>query len=157
MATKRAPILKRRVASTQKEANKIIAALQEAIDDPSKITWKTVTATEAAQLFGHPRFYELSSAENDLHSRKNRDYAGGGVPMGNFERVAKFLEMYPGFPLATPFGVGIVYMLKQLDAAMWLLATKREGQVEGVAERLGDIGVYAKLVRIMYEESRNAK
>lgn len=101
---------------------------------------------------GHPRFYKLTATENDLHSRKNSDYAGGGPPMGNFERVAKLLQMYPGLPVATPYGVGIVYALKQLDAALWLLSTNREGAVEGVADRLGDIGVYAKLIRIMYEE-----
>ena len=106
---------------------------------------------------GHPRFYELCEIEAKLHSVKNEDYAGGGPPMGNFERVSRFLAMYPGFPLASPHGVALVYMLKQLDAALWLLATKREGKVEGVAERLGDIGVYAKLARIMYEESIASK
>ncbi len=106
---------------------------------------------------GHPRFYELTGHEEDMHSAKNRDYAGGGRPMGNFERVAKFLEMYPGFPFATPAGVGIVYMMKQLDAAMWLLCTGREGEVEGIADRLGDISVYAKLIRIMHEEAEVAK
>lgn len=113
--------------------------------------------TPGTKPHGHPRFYELTALEEDLHSRKNEDYAGGGKPMGNFERVSAFLAMFPGFPLDTPHGVALVYMLKQLDAALWLLATKREGKVEGVAERLGDIGVYAKLARIMYEESISAK
>jgi len=101
---------------------------------------------------GHPRFYELTKHEEDMHSRKNSDYAGGGRPMGNFERVSQILKLYPGFPLDTPYGVSIVYTLKQFDAAMWLLCTGREGQVEGIADRLGDISVYAKLIRIMYEE-----
>lgn len=102
---------------------------------------------------GHPRFYDLTRAEEELHSRKNADYAGAGHnPMGNFDRVSRILALYPGFPLNSAYGVGIVFMMKQLDAALWLLATGREGAVEGVAERLGDISVYAKLIRIMYEE-----
>lgn len=108
-----------------------------------------------ANRAGHPRFYDLTRAEEDLHERKNRDYAGGGRPMGNFERVAQILRLYPGFNTATAHGVGIVYMLKQFDAMMWLLATKREGEVEGIADRLGDMSVYSKLIRIMYEESKN--
>jgi len=131
--------------------------------DPTRVDFILDQALGLARILfdepsrhGHPRFYELTRAEEDLHSRKNEDYAGGGPPMGNFERVAKFFSMYPGFSLDTPHGVAIVYFMKQLDAALWLLATKREGKVEGVAERLSDLSVYAKLARIMYEES-NAK
>lgn len=103
---------------------------------------------------GHPRFYELTALEEDLHSRKNEDYAGGGSPMGNFERVSAFLAQYPNFPVATPHGTAIVYMMKQLDAALWLIANNKKGNIEGVAERFGDIGVYAKIIRILYEESQ---
>ncbi len=113
---------------------------------PQHINWTPLNWS------GHPRFYELCEIEAKLHSIKNEDYAGGGPPMGNFERVSKFFSMYPGFPLDTPHGVAIVYLMKQLDAALWLLATNREGKVESVAERLGDLSVYSKLARIMYEE-----
>lgn len=102
--------------------------------------------------YGHPRFFELTRAEEELHSRKNKDYAGTGDPMGNFNRAAAILKLYPTFPADTNYGVAMIYMLKQFDAAMNLMAERREGQVEGVAERLGDISVYTKLVRIMYEE-----
>lgn len=125
-----------------------VEALDRMLDRGQEVNQTETFAPPA----GHPRFYELTRAEEDLHSRKNADYAGGGPPMGNFERVSKLLAMYPNFPLNTPHGVAIVYMLKQLDAALWLLATGREGKTEGIGDRLGDIGVYAKLARIMYEE-----
>jgi hypothetical protein len=112
-----------------------------------------VMANEVKEMAGHPRFYELTRQEEDLHNRKNGDYAGGGAPMGNFDRVAAILEMYPGLDLGSNVIVGLVYMLKQLDAVLWLLAQKRDGQVEGIDARLGDIGVYAKLIRIMFEET----
>lgn len=103
---------------------------------------------------GHPRFYQLTRAEEELHERKNKDYAMGGDPMGNFKRQAAIMALYPNFPKDTAHGVALYNMLKQLDAAMWLLNTNREGEVEGVAERLGDVSVYAKLARIAYEEYR---
>lgn len=103
---------------------------------------------------GHPRFYELTRAEEDLHERKNRDYAGGGKPTGNFDRNAAIMSLYPGFPINTNYGIALVQMLKQFDAAMWLLCTGRKGEIEDVPERLGDVSVYAKLARLMYEEEQ---
>ncbi len=105
---------------------------------------------------GHPRFYELLKAEGELHNRKNKDYAGKGDKMGNFNRTAAILALYPGFPLDKNYGVAMHWMLKQFDAAMNLMAEQREGEVEGVADRLGDVSVYAKLIRIMYEEAQAA-
>ena len=104
--------------------------------------------------YGHPRFYELTEGENDLHNRKNKDYAGKGDKMGNFNRVAAILSLYPGFPLNKNYGVAMHWLLKQFDAAMNLMAENREGEIEGVCSRLGDVSVYAKIVQIMYEESR---
>jgi hypothetical protein len=101
---------------------------------------------------GHPKFYEILAKLADLHSAKNGDYAGGGRPLGNFERVSALLKMYPGYPLDTTYGVALVYALKQLDAALWLMATGRRGKVEGVPERLQDIAVYAMLAMVMYDE-----
>lgn len=102
---------------------------------------------------GHPRFYQLTAAENELHVNKNHDYAQGGRPMGNFERVAAILAAYPKLDLKRPAVVALVYLLKQLDAAFWLLNeghTSKTG--EGMAERLRDVSVYAKLATILVEE-----
>ena len=85
---------------------------------------------------GHPSFIPLTLEEIDLHARKNRDYAKGGDPLGNFKRVANILSNYPGLDLSNPAVVAIVYALKQLDAALWMIANKYEGNVEGVDERL---------------------
>ena len=108
---------------------------------------------ERVMLAGHPRFYELTKLEDELHSRKNHDYAAGGSPTGNFERVAKLLSMYPHLALARPGVVAMVYMMKQLDAALWFLNTGNTSVTgEGVEARLADVSVYAKLARIMFEE-----
>ena len=107
--------------------------------------------------FGHPEFTNLTIDELDLHSRKNKDYAAGGNPLGNFVRVANILANYPNLKLNDPTIVALIYMFKQLDATLWLLNGSREGTVEGIDDRLKDIHVYAKLARILYKEGKERK
>jgi len=45
---------------------------------------------------GHPRFIKLALDCMELHSQKNSDYAKGGDPLGNFDRVSKIMQIYPG-------------------------------------------------------------
>jgi hypothetical protein len=92
---------------------------------------------------GHPEFLPMLLEKMKLHSDKNHDYARGGNPLGNFERVAKILGQYPGLDLSDPVVVMLVYALKQVDATLWGLSQKIEQKVEGPIERLGDVLVYA--------------
>jgi len=103
---------------------------------------------------GHRDFNGMCIDEMALHSRKNHDYARGGDPLGNFNRVARFLDQYPGLDLGDPTIVALVYALKQVDAALWMLAGGYEGQVEGIAARLGDVSVYAKLAIILNKQEQ---
>lgn len=103
---------------------------------------------------GHPLFEEITADELRLHRKKNADYAGGGRPLGNFERVAAILALYPGLKLDNPVVVAMVYMLKQLDCVLWMLATGREGSVEDIDARLTDAHVYCKLARILHKERK---
>lgn len=104
--------------------------------------------------FGHPKFYEILEELAALHSAKNEDYTKGGDPMGNFNRVAGILAQYPGLDLGKPAVVALVYMLKQLDAVLWMMCQGYEGKVEGVASRLRDVGVYALLDEILHKEAQ---
>lgn len=101
---------------------------------------------------GHPMFLELTNEELKLHSEKNHDYTKGGDPLGNFKRVANFFSSYPNLDLSNPAIIAIVYMMKQLDAALWMLSQGYEGKVENVDTRLTDVHVYAKLIRILLGE-----
>lgn len=123
-----------------------------ATDQPDGICWEC--ARTYTRHSGHPRFHELTQLESDLHNRKNADYAGGGKPTGNFDRCAAIMALYPEFPYDTNYGIAMVQMLKQLDAALWLLCRRKQGDIEGVPERLGDVSIYAKLARLMYEEAQ---
>ncbi|MFH1547675.1 MAG: hypothetical protein ABIC57_04255 [bacterium] len=101
---------------------------------------------------GHPGFITLTLEELDLHSRKNSDYAKGGDPLGNFKRVASILRNYPNLDVGNPIVIAIVYALKQLDAALWMLSQGYEGQVENVNMRLQDVHVYVKIARLLRGE-----
>jgi hypothetical protein len=109
---------------------------------------------------GHPRFYELVKDITDLHDRKNTDYASGTKegPLGNFERVSVITKLYPGFDWDSAFGVAMIYMLKQLDAAFTLRSQKRESVTgEGIATRLRDVTVYSLIGQILVEEENGKK
>ena len=84
-----------------------------------------------------------------LHSDKNHDYAKGGDPLGNFDRTAQIMRLYPEFPWASPHGSATVQMLKQLDAYLWMQSAKTEAKVEGPDPRLRDIQVFAGIIRII--------
>jgi len=103
---------------------------------------------------GHPDFYKLTEEEIKLHSEKNRDYAQGGDPLGNFKRVSAIKKLYPNLEWDSPTGVALGNMLKQLDAALWMLSQGYEGEVETIDTRLTDVHVYTKLARILYKEGK---
>ena len=100
---------------------------------------------------GHPLFIANVLNDIELHAKKNRDYAAGGDVLGNFKRVALLMSHYPNFPVDTPRGIAIVYMLKQLDAVMWNMCI---GHIlsEGREAREQDIAIYATLIRCMEQE-----
>lgn len=106
---------------------------------------------------GHAGFIPLSIEEMDLHSRKNFDYAGGGRPTGNFDRVGYIVGQYPGIDWSKPQNVAMFYALKQLDAYLWLESQGKEGAVEGKEARLGDISVYTKIMRLIMRDNKEGK
>jgi len=100
---------------------------------------------------GHPDFINLTIDELKLHNAKNADYARGGNPLGNFNRVSDMLNSF-GLKI-TPAQVAFIYMMKQVDAVGRMLFGDYEGSVEGKADRLRDISIYAKLVQVLDSES----
>jgi len=105
--------------------------------------------------FGHEDFIPMTVQEMKLHNEKNHDYAHGGKATGNFDRVANILAQYPGLDLSKPSVVATVYLLKQLDAALWLAAKGHIAKIQGQDERWEDVSVYAKIIRLLlFEEDK---
>ncbi|MDD5512037.1 MAG: hypothetical protein PHI12_14710 [Dehalococcoidales bacterium] len=98
-------------------------------------------------------FESITKEELKLYAEKNKDYTQGGDKMGNFKRVASILSHYQ-LDLSDPVTVCLVYMLKQLDAALWMLSQGYEGDIENVDTRLKDVHVYAKICRILHQEGK---
>ena len=94
------------------------------------------------------RYEKASMAVN----KKNYDYARGGKPTGNFDRVANILKQYPGLDPADTRVVALIYLLKQFDAVLWMLAQGYEGDVEGIDKRLEDVSVYSVIIRVLNGE-----
>ena len=100
---------------------------------------------------GHSAFIANALKDVALHSTKNRDYAHGGPALGNFQRVASLMATYPDLKWGTPEGVCLAYLFKQLDALLWHLNTGH-ALAESPLERVGDIIVYASILRCMIED-----
>jgi len=120
----------------------------------ASFTFTPDDSAKTIQYHGHPMFYTILDELKDLHSRKNRDYAMGGSPLGNFQRRADLYSHYPGLDLSDRTVVAIVDAMKQLDAALWLLSNKHKAEVEGVTDRLKDVAVYSVLAMIMRIEDK---
>ena len=96
------------------------------------------------------RSYEsLTQDELKLYQVKNEDYTKGGDPFGNFNRVSSILALYPKLNLSNPQVVCLVYLMKQLDAVLWMLSEGYEGKLENIDTRLTDIHIYAKIARLL--------
>ena len=101
---------------------------------------------------GHPDFIPMTLDELKLHSEKNYDYAHGGNPLGNFDRVSGALTAM-GYPIS-PEMVAMVYAFKQLDAAIHMLTEGYEGATENFDTRMRDVHVYAKIIRLLHKRDK---
>lgn len=120
-----------------------------------KDTIKEVTSILYKQFpHGHPDFINNLLSLIILHSQKNQGYAQGGPPTGNFDRVSAIKRLYPNMDWASPEGVCIGYMLKQLDCALWQSSQGYEDEGEPVAKRWNDVVVYAVIAKIKHEEAK---
>ncbi len=106
---------------------------------------------------GHPRFHQIIAEIQDLHDRKNRDYTGGDTsrPLGNFERVAAWMQMYPKMNWATPENVAMIYAMKQVDAALVLRESGIQSVTgEPITNRLRDVAVYSMIQEVIEWEKK---
>ena len=114
---------------------------------------KFIKEIEGLDFYGHPRFYDLVLEMVKIHSSKNKDYATREDPLQNFKRVGELARRYKlvteGYESTK---IGIIYMLKQLDASLKLLRDRQVGEVENIPKRLMDVAVYSLLEIILYEE-----
>ena len=102
---------------------------------------------------GHPLFKELMLEAISLHDRKNKEYAKGGEPLGNFSRVAKIFELYPKIrgELFGGMVVAVDYLIKHFDAVLWALNNEELPNDENLA----DLVVYFAIMRCQLSDIHN--
>lgn len=111
-------------------------------------------------LNGHPDVYRNFRRLAQLHSDKNTDYAAGGPPLGNFERVAHWIEVYKLWQLARDrpqLFVALLYSLKQIDAVFDMLGKGRKAKVEDIPKKMDDVIVYWNIGEVLYNISEAVK
>jgi len=99
-------------------------------------------------------YEQLTMEELTLYKQKNKDYTQGGSEYGNFERVSAIFSLYPNLKLSDPRVVCLTYMLKQLDATLWMLNQGYEGEVENIDTRLQDVTIYSKICRLLINSKK---
>lgn len=95
---------------------------------------------------GHPRFYALLERMAEVHSAKNRDYAGDSDPLRNL-RQCQDAGVDPW--------VGVIVRLTDKMDRLKSFAKARTYAVkdEGIADTLIDMANYSLLCLILFEES----
>lgn len=93
---------------------------------------------------GHPRFYELVRQIEDLHDRKNANYAEDGNPLSNFQECEKF---------GVPAYIGTMVRMSDKWSRLTQLIKGKDDEVgESVKDTLMDMAVYCLLEIILIEE-----
>lgn len=105
---------------------------------------------------GHPAFNDMMLDQMELYSRKNTNYAGGGSPLGNFNRVANMMKSYPNLQQGDPAVALIGMVVKQIDNVLWALNTAKFYSSESIDEHLADISVYMNILRCMRLDAQPA-
>lgn len=96
---------------------------------------------------GHPRFYELLKIIEDLHDRKNSNYAPDADPLANL-RISENFGVKPW--------IGTLIRISDKFSRLQELAKGKKDLVgENVKDTLLDLSIYSLLAIILYEEKNN--
>ncbi len=115
--------------------------------EPGAKPLKPPLVSQPRTYHGHPRFYEMLTELQDLHDRKNHDYAGDGDPLRNLRMCEAC-----GIPAWQGVVVRLTDKLSRLQGFM------RQGELhvkdESVVDTFRDTAVYSILGAILFEEAQ---
>lgn len=93
---------------------------------------------------GHKKFYELLKKIEDLHDRKNSNYANDSDPLSNLKQSEQF---------GIPAWQGTLVRMSDKWSRITELAKGKEDLVgEAIEDTLLDLAIYSLLCIILYEE-----
>ena len=96
------------------------------------------------KFYGHPGFYELIEDIKEIHSNKNKDYAGDN-PLSNFMMCER---------MGIPAWKGVLIRISDKFSRLCSFANTEEFKVkdESVEDTLKDLAVYSLICLILYRE-----
>jgi hypothetical protein len=103
---------------------------------------------------GHPMFYELGEEENQLYSDKHYQYATDADPMSNFRLCGDLIHklLKPG--VNPTIAAALCLMSKQIVGVYEIVGEGKQNTIESLEDKLKDIGIYSRIIRIMLRESQ---
>jgi hypothetical protein len=94
--------------------------------------------------YGHPRFFKLAEIMQEIHRRKNSNYAKAGKPLSNFDRAKE---------LGIPAWKGVLIRLSdKWSRIVELSKGKTDAVGESLSDTLIDAANYALICMILLEE-----
>jgi len=102
-------------------------------------------------------FYELGEEENELYSAKHYQYATDADPMSNFrvcgDLIRKLLK--PG--VNPTIAAALCLMSKQIVGVYEIVGEGKQNTLESLEDKLKDIGIYSRIIRIMVREQNELR
>ena len=99
------------------------------------------------EYHGHPKFREYLKEMEEIHSRKNHDYADQQNPLSNFMTTSELIKGIPD----SPFKIALSRMIEKV-LRICQIAKKGNKVNENMQDTLMDLAVYSLLCRILWEE-----
>jgi hypothetical protein len=98
------------------------------------------------KFYGHPGFYELIEEIKEIHSNKNKDYAGDN-PLSNFMMCER---------MGIPAWKGVLIRISDKFSRLCSFANTEEFKVkdESVEDTLKDLAVYSLICLILFKEKK---
>lgn len=107
------------------------------------------------EYHGHPKFYEIIEEIKQLHSEKNKQYATKDNPLGNFTRVGQLASKLINPNIKNKaLAVALLYMMKQVDGAIEMVAEAKKDTPDELKDKLRDIATYSMISEIIVEECK---
>lgn len=101
---------------------------------------------------GHPKFTKILLEIWMLHLRKNRQYASGINPLGNFDRCGAMTAKLFKPEINKSLAICLAYMSKQIDGVIEMVGESKKDCPDELKDKLMDIACYTIIAMILNEE-----
>ncbi len=102
-----------------------------------------------------PKFHQKLKAMGDLHDKKQADYGKSNDPFANLRGTSEW--SCPNCHDPIPAWLGVLIRMNDKMARLKSYTANGSLKNEGVMDSLQDLGVYATIAQVLWEEEVDAK